>query len=56
MGDAPALAAAMLRGLQDQDLRDRLSDAALEHAAVFSVDAFRHAFRQLLQGLVTGMD
>jgi glycosyltransferase involved in cell wall biosynthesis len=56
VGDAPALAAAMLRGLQDQDLRDRLSDAALEHAAVFSVDAFRHAFRQLLQGLVTGMD
>lgn len=56
VGDAPALAAAMLRGLQDQDLRDRLSDAALEHAAVFSVDAFRHAFRQLLQELVTGMD
>lgn len=56
VGDAPALAAAMLRGLRDQDLRDRLSDAALEHAAVFSVDAFRHAFRQLLQGLVTGMD
>lgn len=56
VGDAPALAAAMLRGLQDQGLRDRLSDAALEHAAVFSVDAFRHAFRQLLQGLVTGMD
>jgi glycosyltransferase involved in cell wall biosynthesis len=55
VGDAPALAAAMLQGLQDQNLRARLSAAALQHAAVFSVDAFRREFRQLLQrlGVVT---
>lgn len=51
VGDAPALAAAMLQGLRDQDLRARLSAAALRHAGVFSVGAFRLALRSLLQKL-----
>ena len=51
VGDAAALAAAMLQGLQDQDLRARLSDAALRHADIFSVAAFRRTFCQLLRGL-----
>ena len=49
VGDAAALAAAMLRGLHDQDLRARLSEAALQHAETFSVAAFRREFLQLLQ-------
>jgi glycosyltransferase involved in cell wall biosynthesis len=51
VGDAPALAAAMLQGLRDQDLRARLSAAALRHADVFSVGAFRREFLRLLQTL-----
>lgn len=51
VGDAPALAAAMLQGLRDQSLRARLSEAALRHAEVFSVGAFRLALRSLLQKL-----
>lgn len=51
VGDAAALAAAMLQGLHDQDLRATLSNAALQHAGIFSVGAFRRDFRQLLQKL-----
>jgi glycosyltransferase involved in cell wall biosynthesis len=51
VGDAPALAAAMLQGLRDQDLRARLADAALRHAGIFSVDAFRRGFHGLLKQL-----
>ena len=49
VGDAPALAAAMLQGLRDQALRARLSEAALQHAGMFSVAAFRREFLRLLQ-------
>jgi glycosyltransferase involved in cell wall biosynthesis len=51
VGDAPALAAAMLQGLRDQGLRARLSEAALRHAEVFSIGAFRLALQSLLQKL-----
>ena len=51
VGDAPALAAAMLQGLRDLGLRAKLSDAALRHAEVFSVGAFRIALQSLLQKL-----
>ena len=51
VGDAPALAAAMLRGLYDHDLRASLSSEALRHAETFSVGAFRAAFGQLLDKL-----
>ena len=51
VGNAPALAAAMLRGLRDEDLRTQLAEAATRHAEVFSVGAFRHGFRQLLEKL-----
>lgn len=51
VGDAPALAAAMLEGLRDQDLRARLSEAALEHAGMFGIAAFRREFLGLLQKL-----
>lgn len=51
VGDAPALAAAMLQGLRDRVLRTRLSEAALQHAGVFSVAAFRREFLGLLQKL-----
>jgi len=51
VGDAPALAAAMLRGLRDHELRAGLSAAALRHAQTFSVGAFRAAFGQLLDKL-----
>jgi glycosyltransferase involved in cell wall biosynthesis len=49
VGDAPALAAAMLQGLHDDNLRARLSKAALQHADIFSVAAFRREFLRLLQ-------
>lgn len=49
VGDAPALAAAMLQGLHDENLRARLSAAALQHAGMFSVATFRREFLQLLQ-------
>jgi glycosyltransferase involved in cell wall biosynthesis len=51
VGDAPALAAAMLQGLRDQALRATLSEAALQHAGVFSIAAFRREFLRLLQKL-----
>jgi glycosyltransferase involved in cell wall biosynthesis len=51
VGDAPALAAAMLQGLRDQALRASLSEAALQHAGMFSVAAFRSEFLRLLQKL-----
>lgn len=51
VGNVPALASAMLQGLQDQSLRMRLAEAAHRHADVFSVSVFRHGFRQLLQKL-----
>jgi glycosyltransferase involved in cell wall biosynthesis len=49
MGDPAALAAAMLRGLTDDELRARLHQAALGHAESFSVDAFRSRFMQLVR-------
>jgi glycosyltransferase involved in cell wall biosynthesis len=51
VGDAPALAAAMLQGLRDQALRASLSETALQHAGMFSVAAFRREFLGLLQKL-----
>jgi len=56
VGDAPALAAAMLQGLCDHDLRASLSRAALQHADLFSVATFRREFRRLLEtlGLIPG--
>ena len=56
VGDAPALAAAMLKGLCDHDLRASLSRAALQHADLFSVATFRREFRRLLEtlGLIPG--
>jgi glycosyltransferase involved in cell wall biosynthesis len=51
VGDADALAAAMLRGLRDEALRARLSAAALRHAEEFGVDAFRCNFHRLLERL-----
>jgi glycosyltransferase involved in cell wall biosynthesis len=51
VGDAPALAAAMLQGLRDHALRARLSEAALEHAGMFSIAAFRREFLGLMQKL-----
>ena len=56
VGDAAALAAAMLRGMHDDDLRARLSAAALQHAETFSVATFRREFQRLLQGLEADID
>ena len=42
---------ATFQGLRDQDLRTRLSAAALRHAEIFSVGAFRLALQALLQKL-----
>jgi glycosyltransferase involved in cell wall biosynthesis len=51
VGDAPALAAAMLRGLQDANLRSRLHAEAIAHADEFGINAFHYRFQQLLQRL-----
>jgi glycosyltransferase involved in cell wall biosynthesis len=51
VGDAPALAAAMLRGLQDANLRNRLHAEAIAHADEFGINAFHYRFQQLLQRL-----
>jgi glycosyltransferase involved in cell wall biosynthesis len=51
VGDADALAAAMLQGLRDEALRARLCAAALRHAEEFGVDTFRCNFHRLLERL-----
>jgi hypothetical protein len=51
-GDAPALAAALLRAWQDQALRDVLQAGAQQHAALFDVPAFAARVLALTQTLV----
>ncbi|MBC7573980.1 MAG: glycosyltransferase, partial [Herminiimonas sp.] len=55
VGDVDALAAALLAGLRDAVLRERLRQAAAAQAAMFEVAAFRLRFAALLQRLGVGM-
>ncbi len=52
VGDAAALADAMLKTLRDPALRERLHVRALLHAETFGTDAFRARFLQLVQRLL----
>ncbi|HJV84330.1 MAG TPA: glycosyltransferase [Noviherbaspirillum sp.] len=49
VGDADALAEAILRGLRDGELRDALSTQAAMHAQTFGVNAFGERFEMLVQ-------
>jgi glycosyltransferase involved in cell wall biosynthesis len=51
VGDAPALADAILHGLQDMNLRNSLRLKALDHANVFGITEFHKRFHQLLKAV-----
>ena len=55
VGDVDAMAAALLAGLRDAALRERLRQATAAQAAMFEVAAFRLRFAALLHRLGVGM-